>query len=752
MKKKKLLALILSCVLVLTLCCGTFATVFGDEADETQTTTNEETIDAEESSEEASEEVTEKATEKATEKTAKILYSGKDGSISWTIDEDGNLVVSPKEEGKDAVLDIEYKSADDTGIPWAKYASVIETAEIEDGVVAGESLSHLFAGNENLKKVVFADSFDTTKTTDMTSMFEDCTKLYSLDLSAFNTKKVTKAENMLRNIGIKSSKDIKVTLGKEFFNMSKDALKEVRLSCAYVVYTVLKDGDKESKPTGKEYSDGIIPLEDLSGPITFIGSAKLETEDDAEDTYTITINANGGVFDVDGKESETTEIKVAKDGYITLDDNIFPKTREGKHMSGWYTDKECTTEFDIFDQMTEDHYNQLADGTVYIGWTDDELYCLVFCANGGKFDKGEGLEYYYEFFYYNDTVDEDDQPGVPAKDGFRFTGKYNKENKEEFEFGKTLSDNYGTLTENKYVIYAEWVETVEVSFDTNGGSEVATKTIDKDSKLDKDTVDTPTKSGYTFDGWYTDDTYKTKFDFSTKMTEDTTLYAKWSKVNKYTVTYYLNGGTLGSNVDTSQTAGVYTITFSGTFSEGETINIAGTTTTLTSTGAESAEKAAAEVCAKMKENTTYTTTCNGAVLTLKGNATLGSPSASNTNSKLTLDTLTPYSSGNTGTVFTDVVTEGKTARNITVSRTGYTFGGWYTSSTFTGSAYNFNTPVKGNVTLYAKWTLNNNNNNNNNNGAKTSDSSNATLWIIIIIAVVVIGGGSIIYLKKRANK
>ena len=40
------------------------------------------------------------------------------------------------------------------------------------------------------------------------------------------------------------------------------------------------------------------------------------------------------------------------------------------------------------------------------------------------------------------------------------------------------------------------------------------------------------------------------------------------------------------------------------------------------------------------------------------------------------------------------------------TRTGYTFGGWYTSSDFVGNAYDFATPVTADITLYAKWTIN----------------------------------------------
>ena len=40
----------------------------------------------------------------------------------------------------------------------------------------------------------------------------------------------------------------------------------------------------------------------------------------------------------------------------------------------------------------------------------------------------------------------------------------------------------------------------------------------------------PTKTGYTFAGWYADEELTTAYDFATPVTADTTLYAKWTEV------------------------------------------------------------------------------------------------------------------------------------------------------------------------------------------------------------------------------
>jgi uncharacterized repeat protein (TIGR02543 family) len=67
---------------------------------------------------------------------------------------------------------------------------------------------------------------------------------------------------------------------------------------------------------------------------------------------------------------------------------------------------------------------------------------------------------------------------------------------------------------------------VRVKFDTNGGSLVDAQII-----LEGDTATEPadpTFDGFTFGGWYTDDTtFLEAYDFATPVTADITLYAKW---------------------------------------------------------------------------------------------------------------------------------------------------------------------------------------------------------------------------------
>ena len=72
------------------------------------------------------------------------------------------------------------------------------------------------------------------------------------------------------------------------------------------------------------------------------------------------------------------------------------------------------------------------------------------------------------------------------------------------------------------------VESWTVVFNSNGGSACNTKFVaTADGKLVKPAD--PTRDGYTFGGWFTDEACVQAYDFSTPVTADLTLYAKWTK-------------------------------------------------------------------------------------------------------------------------------------------------------------------------------------------------------------------------------
>ena len=64
-----------------------------------------------------------------------------------------------------------------------------------------------------------------------------------------------------------------------------------------------------------------------------------------------------------------------------------------------------------------------------------------------------------------------------------------------------------------------------LTFDTMGGSKIAPETVRHGLTVAK--PKDPVNGGYLFDGWYTDKTYRTPYNFATPLTQDTTIYAKW---------------------------------------------------------------------------------------------------------------------------------------------------------------------------------------------------------------------------------
>jgi uncharacterized repeat protein (TIGR02543 family) len=71
-----------------------------------------------------------------------------------------------------------------------------------------------------------------------------------------------------------------------------------------------------------------------------------------------------------------------------------------------------------------------------------------------------------------------------------------------------------------------FAKTYTVTFNSNGGSDIANQSVNYDAKVS--IPEDPNKTGYTFGGWYKEAGCINEYDFSTLVTSDTTLYAKWT--------------------------------------------------------------------------------------------------------------------------------------------------------------------------------------------------------------------------------
>ena len=178
-------------------------------------------------------------------------------------------------------------------------------------------------------------------------------------------------------------------------------------------------------------------------------------------------------------------------------------SKENHTFAGWYNGDE---KFD-FDADTTNAPNVLK---LVAKW-EKSKYTVKFVSEHGDAPTSQNVK-------YNGTAG---NPGELTAEGYTFDGWYADENRTiEFDFTKPIT---GDTT-----IYAKWTaKDYEVSFITEHGDAPASQNVPYNG-----TATDPgklTAEGYTFDGWYTDDTHKTKFDFSTPITGDTKVYAKWEK-------------------------------------------------------------------------------------------------------------------------------------------------------------------------------------------------------------------------------
>lgn len=96
--------------------------------------------------------------------------------------------------------------------------------------------------------------------------------------------------------------------------------------------------------------------------------------------------------------------------------------------------------------------------------------------------------------------------------------------------------------------YLESFDTLTVTFDSLGGPAVEKIEVPVMNERVAAEPTAPTRVGYTFDGWYTTNTFTKLYDFASRVDFPITLYAKWTLI-KYDITYNLDGGEFGSSFE-----------------------------------------------------------------------------------------------------------------------------------------------------------------------------------------------------------
>lgn len=178
--------------------------------------------------------------------------------------------------------------------------------------------------------------------------------------------------------------------------------------------------------------------------------------------------------------------------------------KENHTFAGWYNGDE---KFD-FDADTTKAPNVL---NLVAKW-DINKYTVQFVSEHGSF-ADQTIE-------HGKPIDTGELT-IPTVEGYTFDGWYADEDRtKEFDFTQPITSNT--------TVYAKWTaKDYEVSFITELGDAPTSQNV-KYNGTAKDPGKL-TAEGYTFIGWYADEAHKTKFDFSTPITGDTKVYAKWEK-------------------------------------------------------------------------------------------------------------------------------------------------------------------------------------------------------------------------------
>ncbi|MDY0294817.1 MAG: InlB B-repeat-containing protein [Acholeplasmataceae bacterium] len=330
--------------------------------------------------------------------------------------------------------------------------------------------------------------------------------------------------------------------------------------------------------------------------------------------------------------------------------NLPTPVREGYTFDGWYLSDDFTQPFTIAALLT-----QTGSVTLYAKWSENVTqYTITFEVNGGSavaaITQASGT-----------TVT---APTDPTKSGFNFGGWYS-------DAALTTAYTFGTMPAENITLYAKWVEIVTtqtITFDSNGGSAVAALVANIGSAITAPTA--PTKTGYTFAGWYSDQALATVYTFTTMPADALTLYAKWT-INQYTITFDANGGTAVAQITQDFNTAVVAPT------------------------------------APTKDGYTFAGWYSDQALATA--YTFGTMPAQNITlyAKWTINQYTITFDANGGTAVVAITQDFNTAVVAPTAPTkdGYTFAGWYSDQAL-ATAYTFGTMPAQNITLYAKWTIN----------------------------------------------
>ncbi|MBP5582750.1 MAG: InlB B-repeat-containing protein, partial [Bacteroidales bacterium] len=236
--------------------------------------------------------------------------------------------------------------------------------------------------------------------------------------------------------------------------------------------------------------------------------------------YKVTLNTNGGTI-----TSGEIDSYIYGVGATLPTAKNFVKT--GATFGGWYADEEFSSSLVVSIPV-----NETGDKEFWAKWTDID-YTITYNVNEGQFAETPDATYTYG----GDTV----VLPTPTRDGYTFGGWFSNSSYLGSPILKVLPSETGDKE-----FWAKWnVNTYKVTLNANEGK---INSGNVKNYIYGTTVVLPsdvTKTGYTFDGWYTDEAFSNEAVLAILSTDlgDKTFYANWTK-NSYGVTFVTNEGVI----------------------------------------------------------------------------------------------------------------------------------------------------------------------------------------------------------------
>ena len=213
-------------------------------------------------------------------------------------------------------------------------------------------------------------------------------------------------------------------------------------------------------------------------------------------TYAVTLNTNGGTIN----NGNVTGYTYGVGATLPAADDM---TYTGHTFKGWYDNENLTGS-----PVTAIGGAETGNKEYWAKWEINQ-YTITFDTNGGSEIAPITQDYGTEIT----------APADPTGKGYTFKG-WDKEIPE-------------TMPADNITVKAQWeINQYTITFDTNGGSEIAPITQDYGTEITA--PDNPTRKGYTFKGW-------DKEIPETMPAENITVKAQW-EINQYTIAFDTNGG------------------------------------------------------------------------------------------------------------------------------------------------------------------------------------------------------------------